>query len=82
MARDLINTDRSKKSELKFKTTIIRLRAGLEHNIGDTRESLTAEIKEVKSSQAEIKSATIKMQTWMDAITRRMDEAKNPWYKR
>ena len=29
MARELINTDMSKKSELEFKTTIIRILAGL-----------------------------------------------------
>ena len=44
-ARDLINRDISKMSELEYKTTIIRILAGVEKNIEDTRESLSVEIK-------------------------------------
>ena len=62
-ARDLINTNTSKMSELKSKTTIIRILAGLEKSIEDTRESLTTEIKELKSSQAKIKNAITEMPT-------------------
>ena len=54
-ARDLINTDISKISELEFKTTIIRILARDGKNIEDTRESLSADRKEIKSSKAEIK---------------------------
>ena len=54
-ARDLINTDISKMSELEFRIMIIRMLAGVEKSIEYTRESLSAEIKEIKSSQAEIK---------------------------
>jgi len=49
MARDLINTDTSMMSEPEFKTIIIRTLAGLEKKIEDCRESLTAEIKELKT---------------------------------
>ena len=52
-ARDLINTDISKMSELEFKT-IIRILAELVKGIEDSRDSLTAEMKELKSSQGEI----------------------------
>ena len=49
MARDLINTAMSKMSERELKM-IVRILAGLEKSIEDTRESLTIEIKELKSS--------------------------------
>jgi len=45
-------------SELEFKTTIIRIPAGLKKSIEDSRESPTAEIKELKSSHAKIKCNT------------------------
>ena len=44
--------------------------------IEDTRESLTAEIKEPKSSQAGIENAITKMQTQMNAIRARMDKGE------
>ena len=43
--------------EPEFKTTIIRTPAGLKKSIEATRESLTAEIKDLKTSQAKIKNA-------------------------
>ena len=47
--RDLISMDISKMVELDFKITIIKILAGLEKSIEDTRESLCGEIKELKS---------------------------------
>lgn len=42
-------------SVLEFKIVILKILAGLgKKNIEDTRESLTGEIKELKSNQAEI----------------------------
>ena len=58
MARDLINTDKSKMSELKFKT-VIRLLTRLEKGKEDTIHSFIIDIKELKSSQAKIKKNTI-----------------------
>ena len=49
-ARDLINTDTSKMSEPEFRITIIRILAGVKNRL----ESLSVEIKEVKSSHDEI----------------------------
>ena len=54
IARDLIKTEISNMPEPKFKAIIKRILAGLEKSIADTRESLTAEIKERKTIQAEI----------------------------
>jgi len=51
--------------ELEFKRTIIKKLAGLEKCIEDTRESLTGEIKELKSNQVEIKGLFLRYnQKW------------------
>jgi len=42
-------------SELDFRMTIIKILAGLEKSIEDTRESLSGEMKELKSNQVKIK---------------------------
>ena len=70
--RDLINTDTSKMSEPDFRIAIIRIIAEVENRL----ESLSAEIKEVKSNQDEIKNAITKMQSWIDATVVRMDESE------
>ena len=54
-------------SEIELKIMIIRILAGLE-NIEDPRKSLTAEIKEPKSSPAKVKNAMTEMQSQMEAI--------------
>ena len=46
--------DVSKMSELEFRVTIIEILAGLEKSREDTRESLSEEIKELKSNQGKI----------------------------
>ena len=52
-ARDLPKTDRNNTSEQEFRTTVIRLIAGLEKSIEDTRETLAAEIKDLRILQDE-----------------------------
>ena len=42
-------------SEQEVKTIVIRIRAGLEIRKEDTRETLTTEVKDLKTSQAELK---------------------------
>ena len=54
-ARDLLKTDISSIPEQEFIITVIRIRAELEISIEDPRETLAAEIKDLKMSQAEIK---------------------------
>ena len=76
MARDLINTDTNKISEPEFKIIIIRILVGLEKSIEDTRESLNAEIKEPKTSQAEIKKCYNKEAKPKSTMTMRMVEAR------
>ena len=57
-ARDLINTDTSRMSEPEFRIMIIRILAGVENRL----ESLSAEIKEVKATQDEIKNVVTELQ--------------------
>ena len=64
----VLNTDISKMLEPECRTTIIGILAGVEKGI----ESLSAEIKEIKSSQDEIKNAISKMQSQIDAMRARM----------
>lgn len=42
----------------------------------NTRESLTGEIKELKANQAKIKNAITEMQSQMEALTVRINEAE------
>ena len=51
---DLIKKVITNMPDPEFKTTIIRILSGLEKSIEDSRESLTTEIKHLKTSQAEI----------------------------
>ena len=52
--------------EPEFKATIIRILVSLQKSIADTRESLTAEIKELKTGQAEIQILKPRCKTeWM-----------------
>ena len=68
-ARDLTNTNTSKMSEPEFRIMIIRILAGVENRL----ESLSAEMKEVKYRQNEMKNAITEPQLWMDAAATRMD---------
>ena len=56
IARGLIETDESNIPDPEFKSTIIRILAGLAKSIKDTRESLAIEIKDIKTSLAEMKN--------------------------
>ena len=76
MARDLIETDISTTPDPEFKTTIIRILAGLEKSTEDIRESLTVEIKDKKTSQAKIKNAITEMQNPLDVMTTRIEETE------
>ena len=55
---------------------IIKTLARLEKSTDDTRQSLSLEIKELKSSQAKIRNIIIQMQLQMEALKVRMNEVK------
>ena len=46
----------------EFRTAVTRILAGLERSIVDTTETLAAEIKDLRTSQAEIKNAVTENQ--------------------
>ena len=71
-ARDLLNTDTSKKSEPEFRIMMIRIPAGVQNRL----DSLAAEIKEGKASQDEIKNAITELKSRVDATAAWMDEAE------
>ena len=52
----LIKNDLSNITENKFNTIVIKLIAGLEKSIEDSRESITTEIKGLRNSQEELKN--------------------------
>ena len=54
---DLTETDISNIRDPEFKATIIRVIAGLEKSIKDTRGVFTTEIKDLKTSHARMKNA-------------------------
>ncbi|KAF0876373.1 LORF1 protein, partial [Crocuta crocuta] len=74
-ARDLLSTDISNISDQEFRTTVIRLLAGLEKSTEDTKETLAAEIKGLRTSQDEINAVT-QMQSKLDTVTVRTEEAE------
>ena len=59
-------------SESGFRITIIRILAAVENRL----QSLSVEIKQVKTSQDEIKNIVTELQSWMDATAARMDKAE------
>ena len=71
-AKDLTNTDTSKMSEPEFRIMIISILAAVENRL----EPLFAEIKEVKTSQDEIKNAITELQSQMYATVAKMDEVE------
>ena len=72
----MLKTDINNISEQKLRITVIRIRAGLEKSIGDNRESLAAEIKDLRTSHKESRNAINEMQNKLDAVTARMKEHK------
>ena len=54
-AKELMKTDVSNKTGQEFKIIVIILMTELENNIKDSRESIAAEIKELKNSHDELK---------------------------
>ena len=74
-ARGLTNTDISKMSGPKFRIMIIKLLAGVKNRL----EFLSMEIKEVKTSQDEIKNAITELQSQMHATMAKMDEVEQQY---
>lgn len=69
-------TDISSIHEQEFKSTVIRLLDGLEKSIEDSREILAAGIKDLKTSQSEVKDIITETQNRPAIITVRTEEVK------
>ena len=75
-ANELIKNDLSNVTENEFKIIVIKLTAGLEKSIEDSRESITTEIKGLRNSQEELKNAISELQNKMEVTTARIEEAE------
>ena len=58
---DLIKTNISNMPDLEFRAAILRIPAGLEKSIDDTREFLTTEMKDLKTSQTKMRIVIIEI---------------------
>ena len=75
-ANELIKNDLNNITESKFRIIVIKLIAGLENSIEDSRESLATEIKGLRNSQEELKNAINELQKKMETTTARIEEAE------
>ena len=73
-ANDLIKNDLSNIMEQEFKLMVIKLIAGLEERIQDSRESIATEIKRIRNSHEELKNAVNKVQNKMEVTTAQIEE--------
>uniref|UniRef100_A0ABI7VY98 L1 transposable element RRM domain-containing protein n=1 Tax=Felis catus TaxID=9685 RepID=A0ABI7VY98_FELCA len=74
-ANELIKNDLSNITAQEFKIIFIKLIAGLEKRIEDSRESISTEIKGLRKSQEELKNAINELQNKMEATTARIEKA-------
>ena len=72
-APDLMDMDLSNMLEMEFRIRITKLLVGLEKSIKDSRESFSAGMR---SNQAKIKNTVTEMQSKLDALTARVNEAE------
>ena len=75
-ANELIKKDLNNITESEFRIIVIKLIAGLENSIEDSRQSLATEIKGLKNSQEELKNTLNEMQNKMEMTTARIEEAE------
>ena len=76
---ELIKKDLNDITESEFKIIVIKLIAGLENSIEDSRESLATEIKGLRNSHEELKTALNEMQNKMETMetsTARIEDAE------
>uniref|UniRef100_A0ABI7XJR4 L1 transposable element RRM domain-containing protein n=1 Tax=Felis catus TaxID=9685 RepID=A0ABI7XJR4_FELCA len=75
-ANELIKSDLSNITKQEFGIIVIKLIAGLEKSIEDSRESIATEIKGLRNSHEELKHAINEVQNKMEATTARIEEAE------
>ena len=74
--KELIKTDINSITEQEFKIIVIKLIAGLGKSIEDSRESIAAEVKELKNSHDELTNVINGMQNEMEETAAWIEEAK------
>ena len=75
-ANELIKKDLNNITESEFRIIVIKLIAGLENSIEDSRQSIAAEIKGLRNSQEELKNAINELQNKMEMTTAWIEEAE------
>ena len=76
-AKELIKTDINNITEQEFRVIVIWLITGLEKkSIEDSRESIAAEIKDLRNSHDELRNSINEMQNKLDTVTARLEETK------
>ena len=75
-ANELIKKDLNNITESEFRIIVIKLIAGLENTIEDSRESLATEIKRLRNSQEELKTTLNEMQNKLETSTARIEETE------
>ena len=72
----LIKNDLNNITESEFRIIVIKLIAGLENSIQDSRESIATEIKGLRNSQEELKNVINELQNKMETTMARIEEAE------
>ena len=75
-AKELNKNNLSNIMEQEFRIIVIKLIAGLEKSIEDSRESISTEINGLKNIHDELKNAIHEVQNKMEATTARIEEAE------
>ena len=75
-ANELIKNNLRNIMEQEFRIIVIKLIAGLEKSVEDSRESIATEIKGLRNSQEELQNATNEVQNKMEVTTARIEEAE------
>ena len=75
-AKELIKNYLNNITESEFRIIVIKLIAGLENSIEDSRESIATEIKGLRNSQEALKNAINELQNKMEMTTARIEEAE------
>ena len=75
-ANELMKNNLSNITESEFRIIVIKLIAGLENSIKNSRESIATEIKGLRNSQEELKNAINELQNKMETTMARIEEAE------
>ena len=75
-ANELIKNDLSNIAEREFRIIVLKLIAGLEKSVEDSRESIATEIKGLRNSHEKLKIAINEVQNKMEVTRARIEEAE------